>query len=756
MLRQWIGSRGDEGAERLIDLLASSLAAAGLKAKQALPLIAPLLNLPVPKNYPPVPAARQEQRRQLLAVLSQWTIGIAKTQPAIMVLEDLHWADASTLELANLLADQSATAPLMLIYTARTGFAVPWPMRDHHAQLALDRLSERHAREMVESVASHKQLAAETVEIVVQRATGVPLFVEELTRDLLERGSMEGQIPATLHDSLMARLDRLGPARELAQIGATIGREFTYELLRMVAGVSELELQVALDTLMGADLLYLCRTEPEKSYIFKHALVQEAAYNTLLKSRRRELHQRIAQILQERFPEIATSAPELFARHYTGAGLIGQAVRYWRRAGTRATQRSANVESIAQLRKGLELLKTLPPTSERLVEEVRLQMAWTAPLIATKGYAAPQVEKACSRALELCQQVGEAPQLSAVLGGLNSIYFNRGELKIALELARQMLRLAEIRRDPVLLLWAHYALGFTLASQRVLKLARDHLQRSIALYDARRRGTYGFVQDPGATAMALLSHVVYRLGYPDQALKRIRQALSLARSLSHPFTLAWVLGFAGELYWKRGEKLAARELWEEKAALSTQQGFKPALESASFWLGFALVEQGRGEDGIAKMHDVYALYSSTDILPIVAKLHRLSLLALAQGKVGQADQGLARIDEALTLAMKTKEPENASALYRLYLCKGQLLLMKNAGRLRQARQCFGKAIEIAREQNAKSDELAAVIQLAPLLARQGHREQARAMLANIYGWFTEGFDTADLKDAKALLDELAG
>ena len=751
LLRQRISSSGSGNAGESIEHLGSLLEAGGLKAKQALPLIAPLLNLPVPKNYPPVPAAPEEQRRQLLASLSRWAMGIAKAQPTIMVLEDLQWADASTEELAKLLIEEGTTAPLMLIYTARARFNSPWLAREHHTRLTLDRLSDHKAREIVESLASEKGLPPETVATIVQRATGVPLFIEELTRDSLERGeySSPKEIPATLHDSLMARLDRLGPARELAQIGAVIGHEFSHELLRLVANVSEEELQLALGNLVGADLLHVGQSEPEKSYIFKHALVQDAAYSTLLRSRRRELHQRIAQILEERPFETATSAPELLAHHYTEAGLIAQAVRYWRRAGRKAIERSANVEAIVQLRKGLELLKALPLTSERLMEEVKLQTALTSPLIAIEGYTAPEVEKASSRALELCQQLGETPQLFVALGSLQSLYFNRGELEIALELAKQLLRLAETQQDPVLLLWAHYALGFDLAWQGALKLARAHLERSIALYDPRRAGMYGFVHDPGPPAMVQLSHVVHSLGYPQQALERMREAVAQARNLSHPFTLASVLGPAAGLYWRRGEELTAQELWQEEAALCSEQGFKALLASSSLRIGFAQVEEGRTAEGFSKMHD--ALTSLADLL-VIDKPFGLVLLALALGKIGQLDQGLARINEALTLVKKI--PTFAD-FPQLYVIKGQLLLMKSPSGFRKARQCFSLAIEIARKQGAKSEELRAATPLARLLTQQGRREQARTMLAEIYNWFTEGFDTPDLKDAKALLDELA-
>jgi class 3 adenylate cyclase/tetratricopeptide (TPR) repeat protein len=747
MLRQGIGARGTENAEQSIERLLLSLERVGLRPKQVLPLIAPLLKLPVPKNYPPVPAAPEEQRRQLLASLSRWAMGIAEAQPVIMALEDLQWADASTIEFAKLVAEQSAKAPLMQIFTTRSGFDSPWEARPHYAQLALDRLSDREAREMVESVGSEKRLSPEMVATVVQRATGVPLFVEELTRDSIERGkrSTPSEIPATLHDSLMARLDRRGPARELAQIGAVIGREFSHELLRLIANLSDRQLQLALDDLVDADLLHVARNEPDKSYKFKHALVQDAAYNILLKSRRRELHQRIAQILEKQSAEL--SAPELLAHHYTEAGLIAEAVRYWRRAGRKAIERSANAEAVVQLRRGLELLKTLPPNSERVMEEVNLQIALTTPLIATGGYTVPEVEKASRRALDLCQQLGETPQLFVALGSLYSIYFNRGELQIAVELARHMLRLAEALRDPALLLWGHYSLGFALTLEGSWNLARDHLTRSIALYDPGRAGNYGFVQDPGPTATAMLSHVFYSLGYPDQALEKMREAVAQARNLSHPFTLVWVLDSAAVLHWGRGEKSAAHELRQEEAALSIEQGFKSFFASASKWLGFAEVEEGRVVEGLSKIHNAVG-----NVGYALDQLDAIGLIALAEGKAGQLDRGLARIEEALK--MLSKRPIYWAS-FQLNMIKGRLLLLKSPTGFRKAKQCFHTAIEIARRHNAKGDELRAAMSLANILAKQGHRSQARTMLAEIYEWFTEGFDTADLKEAKALLDELS-
>jgi tetratricopeptide (TPR) repeat protein len=313
-----------------------------------------------------------------------------------------------------------------------------------------------------------------------------------------------------------------------------------------------------------------------------------------------------------------------------------------------------------------------------------------------------------------------------------------------------MLRMAQTQRNPVMLLWGHYSLGFTLSYQGQLRSARDHLERSLALYDTKKGGTYGFVQDPGPTAMALLSHVIHSLGYPDQALEKIRKALTLARDLSHPFTLAWVLGSAGELYWRRGEKLTAQELMEERLTLCDQQNFKPMSASAVFLLGLASVEQGGGERALTKMHDslrgAWAGVSNGD------KIRALGLLALAQGKAGQVELGLATVDEAFASA----KTQNDASFLDLHRYLGQLLLMKNKDGFRKAKQSFRTAIELARKRNAKSDELSAVTELARLLAQEGRRDQARKTLTGIYNWFTEGFDTADLKDAKALLDELSG
>jgi len=755
MLREFLAWRGDDSAEEQLTQLETRLELAGLKPAEALPLIAPLLNLPIPAEYPPPSLSSEQQRRRLLAALVEWVLGAARVQPTIIATEDLHWADPSTLELIQLLVEQGATARLLLLYTARPEFHAPWPPRVHHSQIRLDRLSARNVRAIVEEVAAHKALTAETIAAVVERTGGVPLFVEELTRAVLESGDAKlarREIPVTLHDSLMARLDRLGRAKEVAQVGAVLGGEFSYGLLHAVHSIAEVALQRALSSLADAELLYVRGIAPDATYQFKHALIRDAAYNTLLKTRRRELHQRIAHALQEWFPDTATSVPELLAHHYTEAGLIAQALPYWRKAGRAAIARSANAEAIGHLRRGLELVEALPHTPERVAEELRLQLVLTTPLMATKGYTDAEVEEAYRRARDLSEQTHQSRKLFTALGGLFSVYFNRGKYQTASELAQEMLRLAETISDSRLLLWSHYSIGFNLQAQGDLQSARLHLEQSIALYEPQRSGSYGYVQNPGPTALGMLAHVLYTLGYPDQALKCDERALTMARGLAHPYTLAWVLGSMVELLLKRGDYCMAEHLAEEGIALCAQHGFLSLLSRANFHHGFALVHLGRSEEGIAQMRQ------GLEGLAIERENHmRLLeryLSARAFAKVGRSAESIAIVAELLSLLEQSSERSNLET--DVYCLKGDLLLMGDPPHEAEAEDLYHLAIKLGRANGDKIAELQAITSLARLLAKESKRDEARTMLADIYGWFTEGFDTADLKDAKALLDELSG
>jgi class 3 adenylate cyclase len=436
MLRELLAWRAN-GSDEQIPRLESALVLAGLKPPEGIPLIAPLLNLPLPAMYPPLSLSPEQQRRRLLVTLVEWVLGAARVQPLVIATKDLHWADRSTLELIQLLVEQGTTAQLLLLYTARPEFRAAWPLRAHHAQITLNRLSSRNVRTMVAQVAASKAMSDETIATVVERTGGVPLFVEELTRVVLESGNAKltgYEIPMTLHDSLMARLDRLGPAKEIIQIGAVIGDEFSYELLHAVHPIAEEDLQSALRSATDAELVYVRGIVPEAAYQFKHALIQDAAYGALLRSRRKELHSRIAEVLVRQFPESVTSAPELVAHHYTEASLFTQAIPYWQQAGQRAAEHSAYEEAIAHLTKGLELLNVLPDTPERAQQELMLQVALGVPLQATKGYAAREVQILYAHARELCQQVGETPQLFPVVLGLWVFFLVRAEYQTAREL----------------------------------------------------------------------------------------------------------------------------------------------------------------------------------------------------------------------------------------------------------------------------------------------------------------------------------
>jgi predicted ATPase/class 3 adenylate cyclase len=752
MLSQWLQLQGGANADEMLARLERALVSAGLKLNDAVPLVAELLQLPIGGHYPAVMSTAEQKRRRLFAMLMGWVFGAARLQPVVMVVEDLHWLDPSTLELEQLLAEQGATVPLMLLYTARPEFRVQWPMRAHHTQLTLNRLSARHVREMVALVAERRALTSNSIDTVIERTGGVPLFVEEVTRVLLEGGNTKisgHEIPVTLHDSLMARLDRLGPAKELLQIGAVIGDEFSYELLRTVHPMAELELQAALGKFTDAELLYVRGIAPDATYQFKHALIRDAAYEALLKSRRKELHSRIAEALAQHFPDRVASAPELIAHHYTEAGRVEQAIPCWQRAGQRAIERSANREAISHFTEGLELLKSTPDSPGRTEQELRLQVALGESLIAIKGYSAPEVGKACARALELCRQVGETPLLFSVLRGLATFYTVRGEVQTARVFAEQLLRLAQNLRTQELLQEAHYIMGVALANLGEFPQSRTHLEQAIALYDPqeRRLSTH---YDSGVTCLAIAARILWKLGYPDQAVTRIRESLTLAQELSHPFSIAYALANAAMLYHFRREVEATREQAEALFALSREQGFTLYEGFGVTFRGWAMTKQGRKEEGIAQIRQGIAITQSTG-----AELWQpyfLALLAEACGEAGQAEEGLTMLTQALDLVSKTGNHRWEAEQYRL---QGSLLLMQDESSAGQSESCFQRAVEIARKQSAKSWELRAVMSLIRLWQRD-KKDEAREMLSEIYNWFTEGFDTTDLKEAKALLEELNG
>ena len=617
---------------------------------------------------------------------------------------------------------------------------------------------------MVEQVAGSRALPQEILQQIVAKTDGVPLFVEEVTKSVIESlasiGSVESvgarravplplTIPATLHDSLMARLDRLGPAKEIAQVGATLGREFNYDVLQSVSPLSEDTLQRGLRQLVEAELVYQSSVPPQARYLFKHALVQDTAYQSLLKSRRQQLHQQVAQVLAEQFPQTVETQPELLAHHYTEAGLIEQALPHWQRAGERATQRSANAEAISHLTKGLELLKTLPDTRERAEQELGVQLTLGIPLSATRGYAAPEVAHLYVRAQELCQRMGETPQLIPVLLGLWRFYLLRAELVKARELAEQCLLLVQRVDDPARLIVAHDALGETLFFLGDFVQARTHLERAVALYDPQKRRPHRALTDPGVSSLSMLAGTLWMLGYPEQARQKSTEALRLAEALAHPHILASTLVIATHVHQLQQEVRTTQAHAEAVVTLATEHGFPFWLAEATIFVGWALAEQGRGAEGIAQIHHGLATRQAIG-LELTQPVY-LTMLAEAYESVGQPTEGLTVLADALTRVDTTGERWREVELHWL---RGELLLAISAENHREAEACFRQALTIAHQQQAKSLELRATTSLARLWQSQGKQHAARNTLSDSYNWFTEGFDTKDLQEAKALLKEL--
>jgi tetratricopeptide (TPR) repeat protein len=652
-----------------------------------------------------------------------------------------------------------------VLATARPEYVSPWGTRPRYTQLTLGRLQHRQAELMASEVAGQSSLPTDIMQQIVSKTDGVPLFVEELVKMVMESGILEERrgkyelsnplpplaIPSTLRDSLTARLDRLSAVKEVVQLAATLGREFSYELIRAVWPLDEVALQKGLSAMVEAELLYQSGVVPRAKYYFKHSLIQEAAYESVLKSRRQQVHLQIARTLEEQFPVIAETEPELLARHCTAANLKEKAIVYWQRSGDMAVKRSANKEAISHLTMGLDLLKTLPDGAERARQELTMLATLGAALIATKGYSAPEVERGIIRARELCGQLGETPQLFPAIFKLCVYWLLRGELRTAQEIGEQLVHLARTANDPDLLLEAHNGLGSALFYLGELIPAREHFAKTSEIYDPKRHSSHAFIYglDPGVLGLSYDARALGYLGYLEQARARMEQALTLARNITHPFTLASAWHCAGEVHRQRGEAQATLECAERELELAREQGFPLWIALAQIYRGWALARLGHHKEALATIPRGIADYRATGAEMAVPIF--LGLLAEAYDQAGQTDEGLRVLAEATAIVQRTDDRSSGAAdLYRL---RGDLLLA--ISRHDEAEASLHRALVIARRQQAKSPELRATMSLARLLEKRGYRREARAMLTAIYGWFTEGFDTATLKAAKTLLEELS-
>ena len=744
MLRQMLG---EIPAENQLAQLETRLQLAGLNPAEAIPLIAPLLNLPLPQDYPPSTLSPDQQRRRLLTTLVEWVLGSARARPLIIATEDLHWVDPSTLELIQLLVEQGASARLLLLYTARPEFHAPWPMRTHHTQINLNRLTASNVRTIVAQVAAKIALSDETVATVVERTGGVPLFVEELTRAVLESGDAKltgREIPATLHDSLMARLDRLGPAKEVIQIGAVIGSDFSYELLHAVHTIAEENLQDSLRKLADAELLYVRGIASDATYQFKHALIRDAAYEALLKSRRKELHLIVARTIDEKFPAIKEAHSEVLARHWTEAGAIDPAIAAWQKAGERAIERRAFLEAEQHYRDAIAVLQSLPESPKRDARELPLQVALGNLMAATRGWTAADTGEAYARARILAER-GDGTESLQVFTGLWSTANLRGELRLALALTDQMFAIARNIESPAALATARSAQGYSHYLSGDLVGARQYLLEAI---EYRRYGFQGGVSNsprPGGDPLLFAGQNEWQLGYADSALRYMERALLHARPVNNPFATGFSLWFLASLHGLRGELKRAREANDEALRLGAASGF-PLLNTIGkifdAWMRAQTREAGdsvdRIREGLAELN-VMKFYAT--------RAKYLGYLCETQILAGDIEDAAITVEQALQV-----NPDELIYRPETFRLRGDLRLKQGQTELAEAD--FREAIALAQSMSAKAWELRATMSLARLLATQGRRTEARAMLAEIYGWFTEGFDTADLKDAKAVLDEL--
>jgi DNA-binding winged helix-turn-helix (wHTH) protein/predicted ATPase len=731
-------------------------------SKQDAPLIAELLSVPNDGRYPTFNLAPQQWRQRTLDALTAQMEALSRRNPLLIIFEDVHWSDPTSLEACSRAVERLKSLRILMLVTFRPEFHAPWVGRPYVTSLTINRLSEREADAMIDHVVGDKSLPSPVRRDINARTDGIPLFVEEMTKAILEARSKaaaertvaavpspETAPPPSLQASLMARLDRLGPAKETAQMAAAIGREFSQALLAALVRKPEAELGAALDRLIEAGLLFRLGVPPHATYLFKHALVRDAAYGTLLREPRRALHARIAETLETEFAEIADSRPELLARHCTEAGLVEKSVAWWAKAGRRSVARSAMVEAAAQLQKGLDQLGLLPDTQERQGQELEFWSALGAVLIAVKGQAAPETGHAYARARELWARLGSPSGFLQIPFGQSRYHMYRGEFDLAQRLAEDLLRLSGQRNDSAGLVLGHCSSGRNLSLVGSFASSRSHLEEALALYDpvshrvlVREAGV-----DPQVLSQAFLGIVLFCLGYPDQALAQSRAAIAEARRLTHPPSLASALAIGAGLLSLGGDNAALGDTADELVAITTEQDFPAWHAQGTIYRGYAKVENGDVVEGVSLLRSGLSAYRATGTVTWIA--HLIALLASACQLAGQAEESLTLLDDALHIVESTRERWLEAELNRH---KGQLLLQQ--GHTDAAEELYRKALSIAGEQEARLWELRAAVSLARLRRDHGRHAEAGDLLRPVYDWFTEGFGTSDLKEAKALLDEL--
>jgi class 3 adenylate cyclase/tetratricopeptide (TPR) repeat protein len=770
-LERAAGLRRDDTDEQRLDKLENVLALAADDLGETVPLLADLLSIPTGDRYPALDLTPQKRKEKTLRALVARIEGPTPRQPVLLLVEDMHWSDPTSLELFELIVGRASSLPLLAIVTFRPEFVPPWVGHPQVALISLDRLPRQLRAEMIAHVTGGRVLPQDIADQITDRTDGVPLFIEELTKAVVESGQLveagdryvaRGRvsplgIPTSLQESLLARLDRLAPTSDVAQIAAALGRQFSHELISAVAAMPPQQLDDALAQLVNAELIFRRGTPPDAEYTFKHALVQDTAYGTLLRSRRQQIHARIAAALEDQFPDIVLAQPALLARHCAEAGLAEKAVVYWLKAGQQALVRSAPTEAAAQLRKGLDALEGLPDGAGRRQQELDLLLALGSALTATKGYSAPEVGETYARAralADLAEQINRPEYPWGVFYGQWVFHRVRAEHRLALALAEQMEKIGEARNDVAAQLVGLRSNGTTRLFLGDFVAARALLERCHGLADAAGRGGGATSADPPAIMLAYnyammpayLAWTLAVLGYIDQARSQLNEALAEARRLKHAHTLADVLLSASPV-----ERIAGspemQQHAEELLVLSTERGLPLNLGWATAYRGASLIALGQGQEGLSLITQGMAGIRATGA--VTGTPNMLMMLAGAYARLGKPVDGLNCLAEAAEIIETTDERYGEAELHRL---RGDLL-NATAGPS-AAERSYHQAIAVAKPQGARLFELRASVSLARLWCKQDRRGEAHNLLAPIYGWFTEGFDAPDLKVAKALLDSL--
>jgi class 3 adenylate cyclase/predicted ATPase len=762
-LERAAGFERDDAPSARLDKL-QALLAASEPAEGDAQLLAELLSVPLDGRYPALDLPPQRKKEKTFEALSRQLASLARRQPVLMIVEDLHWADPTSRELLDLIVERIERLPVLLIATFRPEYQPPWTDQPQITTLSLRRFSRHESNQLVRGIIGNAPaLSGEMVDEIIERTDGVPLFVEELTKAVLEDAisgaglsavpATSPAVPATLHASLMARLDRLGyVTKETAQIGAAIGREFSYELLTAVARRDEAELRDALSRLINAGLVFGRGVPPQANFLFKHALVQEAALGTLLRGPRQALHARIADALISKSSE-SPAAPEIVAHHLQGAGRSADAIAYWREAGEQAARRAANREAIGHLRRALALVETQPSTTERWRAELAVLSQLTPALMSVYGWSGPEAGEAVERAAAIARRLPSSAELAPAIANLWMFNQGRGRDDRAAEISADLFRIAHDLDDTEILLQAHHCSWPNCLNRGLLAESKKHIDTGLSLYNEERHAHHRYTytgHDPAVCALGTGAFVQWALGYPSQSKRFELEALALARRLDHPPSMAQTLRHVCDVQAVRGDSTAALGTAAEFLKLSEEHGLPQGRANALIFFGWALACSGESDEGLARLQEGFEVLSRSGNLGFLSRA--CCLMAESLLASGRSAQGLEQVARALEVAMETGERRYFPRIYRV---RAGLLLAHGAPS-EAAEAALRQSLAASQELSAKGPELQAAIGLARHWVERGERNVARDVLAPIYGWFTEGFDTPDLKEAKALLDELEG